>query len=441
MARKSDPRARIDEINRRAKAKLAEIERGADGPRFSAYCPHEPTAKQREFLGLACLEALYGGAAGGGKSDALLMAALQYADVAGYSALLLRRTYADLSLPGALMDRAHDWLAGSDARWDEREKTWTFPAGASVTFGYLESRTDHLRYQGSEFQFIGFDELTQFPEKQYRYLLSRLRRKKSLGAIPLRMRAGSNPGGPGHAWVKQRFLVESDQKDRIFVPARLDDNPHLDAAEYEKSLAGLDGVTRAQLRNGDWEIAAAGDVFRRDWFQIATDFPSGMRLHRAWDLAATAPKPGADPDYTVGALVGAHDGIFWILDIVRARLSPAGVERLIRQTAERDGPTVKIWIEQEPGSSGVNTIDRYARSVLTGFPVRGVRTTGSKSDRAAGWAAAAENGNVRLLRGKWIIEFLDEAAVFPGGDHDDQVDAVSLGYLAATGRRGGTASA
>ena len=140
---------------------------------------------------------MYGGAAGGGKSSCLLMAALKYVHLPDYSAILFRRTYSDLSLPGALMDRANEWLRGTDAHWQDQKKTWTFPSGSTLTFGYLDNENAKYRYQGSNFDFVGWDELTQFTESQYRYLFSRLRR--SAGSdIPLRMRSASNPGGFGH---------------------------------------------------------------------------------------------------------------------------------------------------------------------------------------------------------------------------------------------------
>jgi hypothetical protein len=204
---------------------------------------------------------LYGGAAGGGKSDWLLMEALKYVQVPGYAAILFRRTYTDLSLPGALMDRAEQWLASTDAHWSEKEKTWHFPAGATLSFGYLENYRDHYRYQGPEFQFVGFDELTQFTERQYRYLFSRLRRLAGV-QVPLRMRAASNPGGIGHEWVRQRFpILTPPTPRRVFVPARVDDNPHLDREEYLASLGELDEVEKARLLNGDWTILNEGLVY------------------------------------------------------------------------------------------------------------------------------------------------------------------------------------
>ena len=110
---------------------------------MNPFIPHEPTVKQRQFLALSGEEAFYGGAAGGGKSDALLMAALQYVEEPGYSAILFRRTYADLALPGALMDRAAEWLAHTDAKWEGTRKAWTFPSGAMLVFGYLDNERDH----------------------------------------------------------------------------------------------------------------------------------------------------------------------------------------------------------------------------------------------------------------------------------------------------------
>lgn len=388
------------------------------------YIPHDPEPKQAKFLLIPEDEALYGGAAGGGKSDALLMGALQFVGAPGYAAILFRRTYTDLSLPEGLMDRAHEWLGPTDAKWSEKNKTYTFPSNATLTFGYLEHEKHKFRYQGAAFQYIGFDELTQFTESQYRYLFSRLRRLED-SYVPLRMRSGSNPGGEGHEWVKQRFIVEGPTKGRPYIPATLDDNPHLDREEYVKSLNKLDPTTREQLLKGDWTAAQPGNMFQRSWCEIVEQAPSQMKRARYWDLAATEAKAGKDPDFTAGVLMGETEGIYYIINIIRTRESAKAVEDLVRQTAELDTKEIMVYMEQEPGSAGKSSIDHYRRNVLKGFAFWGKKTTGSKAMRAAPLASAAEAGNVKLVRGPWIGDFLDEVEQFPLGAHDDQVDAAS----------------
>ena len=375
---------------------------------------------------------MYGGAAGGGKSDALLMGALQYVDVPRYAAIIFRLTYADLALPEALMDRAQEWLGPTDAVWHSAEHKLTFPSGASVSFGYLETQKDKYRYQSAAFQYIAFDELTQFAEDRYRYLFSRLRRPDGLGGtvplarVPLRMRAASNPGGLGHEWVKQRFLTEGAAKGRVFIPAKLGDNPYLDQEEYRQSLAELDPVTRAQLLNGDWAARTAGGVFRREWFEIVPEAPAKPdKIVRFWDMAASVPKPGTDPDWTTGGRLSYKDGIWYLEDMRRVQASPHGVESLIVQTARLDGDLMPIRMEQEGGASGKTVIDFYSRGPLSGYNFLGRSPTASKLERAGPFATAAESGNVKLVQGAWIGEFLDEADAFPEGTWDDQIDACS----------------
>jgi predicted phage terminase large subunit-like protein len=381
-----------------------------------------------QFLLLDENEAFFGGAAGGGKSEALLMGALMYVRYSGYNAILFRRTYQDLSLPEALMDRAFDWLMPSDAEWDNHLHCWRFPSGARLSFGYLDAKRDRYRYQSAAFQYIGFDELTQFREDDYRYLFSRLRRLEGVD-LPLRMRSASNPGGMGHEWVKRRFLIEGSRHGRIFIPARLEDNPYIDQASYIASLNELDPITRARLLYGDWSARDTGGMFRRHWFPIITSIPVDFdRVVRFWDLAATKPKDQRDPDYTAGVLMGLKDDYFYIIDVKRVRETPQNVERLIKQTAYEDdtlvGPRIRIYLEEEPGSAGKYVIQHYSR-VLRSFAFYGHRTTGSKEDRAAPVSSQAEAGNIKLVQGTWITSFLDELEAFPFGAHDDQVDALS----------------
>jgi hypothetical protein len=221
------------------------------------------------------------------------MAALQYVDVPGYAALVLMKTFSDLSLPKAGMSRAREWLAGTRARPIDGGRAWHFPSGASVTFGYLDNLGDEQRYRTAEFQALCIDELTRFPEGQYRFLFSRLRKPKEgpLSAVPVRMRSASNPGGKHGEWVKKRFVpdeylrAKGDERfgrtwwsaDRLFVPARRSDNPTLDQDDYGRMLSRLLPVTRRQLEDGDWS-AHEGGHFKREWFRPYDDMGDAFFL-------------------------------------------------------------------------------------------------------------------------------------------------------------------
>lgn len=252
------------------------------------FIPHLPSRRQMEFLATNdSLEVCYGGAAGGGKSDALLMAALQFIDQPKYAAIIFRRTYADLSLPGALLDRSKSWFSGK-AHWREQSKQWTFASGATLTFGYLETEHDKYRYNSAEFQYIAFDELTQFTESQYTYLFSRMRKTTDMQAVPLRMRSAAMPGGVGHDWVRARFIDPATAIAPL-VAAKLDDNPGADRDGYRRSLAKLDPQTRDQLLHGDWD-AGEDAIINYEW----------IRRCESRDL----PPPNPRPEKYIGVDIG-----------------------------------------------------------------------------------------------------------------------------------------
>ena len=437
-------------------------------PKLTKYIPHAPEPKQGAFLWLTCLDAFYGGAAGGGKSDALLMSALQHVDIPGYNAILFRNTYANLSKPEGLMDRANDWLMNTDAHWQGDEKRWRFPSGATLSFGYLDGPRDHFNHQGPAYQFVGIDEIVQVRENQARYMFSRARKKtpdsyikdvKKLSKIkytekqlaefyiayknlPIRFRGASNPPAAEQIargkWVKSRYVdPDTREKDAIYIPAKLDDNPHLDKEDYIKSLNQLDPITRSQLLDGDWNIKAKGKMFQREWFKIVDAAPIEVEdTARFWDRASTEKvKEGHDPDWTSGSKLSmTNDGIIYIENVHRFRKSSRMNEQLIRQTSDMDGRNVQIYIEQEPGSSGKDVIDHYQRKVLSGFATKGISSSGTKSERAMPLASAAEAGNVYLVKGAWNKDFLDEFETFPYGEHDDQVDSTAGAYNQLTGK-------
>jgi predicted phage terminase large subunit-like protein len=370
-----------------------------------------------------------------------------------YKGLLLRRTFPELEK--SLIADSKILYPRLGGRYNGSAKVWTFPDGETIWFGHLEHDGDELRYQGAEFQFVGFDELTHFSEKQYLYIgFSRMRSSKG---IRLRLRAGTNPGGVGHEWVFKRFGAWLDpaspvvagpgevvyfRRDgdaeivvdksspgavgRCFVPASTADNPHI-LEEYTRNLDQLDQVTRAQLRDGNWLIRPGrGLLFKRQWFEIVERGPTEARRCRYWDLAATE-NGGA---YSAGVLMAVTDDGVYIENVVRGQWSPGQVEATILQTAKIDGRPTMVGLPQDPGQAGVAQVASYQKK-LSGFNVQFLRETGGKVDRARPVSAQAEPrggskfGRVKLVRGPWNLAYLQELEAFPDEHIKDQVDATS----------------
>ena len=387
-------------------------------------------------------ESLYGGSAGGGKSDALLMGALQYADHPAYAALILRRNYPQLAQPGAIMDRAHDWLGGTAARWDDDQHTYTFPSGATLTFGHMEYEKHKYRYQGAEYQYVGFDELTQFAESQYTYLFSRMRRLAG-SALPVRMRAASNPGGEGHDWVFERFFVRGPAEGRGFVPARLSDNPHLDQAEYVQSLAELDPLTRQQLLDGLWVVDPTRRPFRRTWWRGQHRFDAtderlryGGTLARwlTWD---TGFKDKEDSAYSArGVLELTPDYRLRLRDVWRDKLIfpdlVAVMERDIGRWNYDDKLRGVIIEDKATGTRAYQTLSGALTPALADLLIP-FQPQGSKEQRAAQAAVWCKLGCVDLPHPSaavpWLLPFTSELFTFPDTQFMDQVDMFSQGIL------------
>lgn len=461
------------------------------------YTIHTPHPVQQIALSLPNKELLFGGAAGGGKSDYMLMAALQYVDIPGYSALILRRTWPDLNSPGAILDRFKEWMApfvnSKEVHRGDQGRLWTFPSGAKIQFGYAQRPEAKLKFQGAEYQFVGFDEGTQFEPEIYEYLLSRLRRptipcaictnpltryyvnnvvryrhSENGGActtplpnpgaiqqyqpapdgttvfdIPLRMRVTANPGGLGHIYFKERFLeqrhVDGNGKkiDAVFIPSALKDNPSLDQASYQEQLASLSLVDRERLLNGNWEIMDEGAFFARGDFNFIDEIPLDKDViarARFWDFAAS---DGDRSDYTVGALCSITTSGRWVVeDIQRTRSLPQDVERLVRKTAIHDGISVKIYSEMEKGSAGKSLASHYTRNVLPGFQYKAIPVSGKKEDRAGALVSQVAEHNVDVINANWNLAFLDEFSTFPKGLHDDIVDACSHCFIQLAGLSG-----
>lgn len=406
---------------------------------------------QTNFLKCSAYELLFGGQAGGSKSESLLVAPLRWVTDPHFRGLLLRRTFSDLEK--SLIDRSRQLYprAFPGAKYSGNNKVWQFPSGAILYFGYCDHDKDVYQYQGAEFQFIGFDELTQFSERQYTYLLSRARSSKG---TPIRVRATTNPGGEGHEWVfkrwapwldtraeyagvralpgqklwyvnedGERYVPEgtTDALSRVFIPSKLTDNPYLLNSTYMAQLKGLDPVTRAQLLDGNWLIKPAkGLYFKRAWLTIVDAAPIEAKRIRFWDRGATT-----TGDWTVGVrMAKTKDSLLWVEDVVRMRGTPGEVKKTILETAKLDGKAVMVGLSQDPGQAGVFEADDYSKS-LQGFNVRFLRESGTKIVRAQPFSAQVEHGNVRIVRGHWNEPYIQTLEGFPEWEHDDDVDASS----------------
>ena len=458
--------ARLSKLDEGARRNLLKNLRAAiPPPRLSKYCPKTISPKQDACLSSQNLEVLFGGAAGPGKTALLTIAALQYADMPNYSALLLRTTMAELEMRGSLIDLSKRWLANTDAQWQEQKKRWFFPkTNGIIKFGYLERDDQKWQYGSAQFHFIGLDEAAQFKnEDTYKFMFSRLR-KDANDPIPLRMRLASNPIGPGAAWLKKRFITspESDNlRDepcflcdhlhwtekcpnpqcecplnpnsipRLYVPAKLKDNPYIDVATYRRSLAQLDPYTRQALEDGDWDAKPPGRMFQRAWFPTVDRRPADPLCRvRFWDLAATQEDKKKNPSWTCGVRMSyTEEGIFTVEHVVRVRETPGNVKALVKQTAAADPPGTAIYIEEEPGSSGKFVTAEYIK-YLPNYAVKGYPVRGDKAVRASPYAAQAESGNVRLVKAEWNEVYLDEHTQFPSTTvKNDQVDGSSGAYM------------
>jgi len=449
------------------------------------WCPHTPYPAQRAFLNCEAREVLYGGAAGGGKSDAILMAALEYADVPGYSALILRRDFQRLALPGAIMDRSKEWLSNTRARWNEQYRRWTFPSGATLQFGYVDSPDDRFRYASAEFQFIGFDELTEFrlaedESNPYTFLFSRLRRTQGLN-VPLRFRAASNPGNIGHAWVKRRFITTESATavergitgvfpaadGRYFVPAAIRDNPAINADEYEANLGHLPPVMRARLMRGNWD-AVESLIFQAEWlrrYRSRGDLLDGgpaSQVHTAQcrrfatvDTAGTSKdladaQKGKAPSWSVCAVwdYSAKVDCLFLRHVWRERVGWVGLCAGVLATL-RNWNVTRVRIEN--AHVGPALRDQLAASGFAGNvelvspAVKSQRDkgAGAKLDRAiaSGLVKRVESGRLLIPESApWLPDWEMEVTSWGGlpDEQADQIDTASYACVEVGGpARGG----
>ena len=427
---------------------------------------------QELFLSTPADIAIYGGAAGGGKTWGLLIEPLRHVTtVKDYGAVIFRRTSKQVKNEGGMWDESYKLYPHVGAVPKEGSLAWLFPPYENqVRFSHMEHEKNRFDWQGAQIPFIGFDELTHFTEEMFFYMLSRNR--TTCGVVPY-VRATTNPDADSWVaaliawWIDQdtglpiparsgavRWFIRVDQgliwadrpadlaryipavapgdethviqpKSLTFIPANVHDNAILMARDpqYLSNLYALPPVERARLLGGNWKIRpASGLILNRGWFRILERAPADpLARVRYWDKAGTT----GGGKRTAGVLMARHaDGRYVIEDVVKGHWAAAERNRVIRQVARADGVTVDIYLEQEPGSGGKESAEISIRE-LAGYSVHADRPTGDKVARADPLSAQAEAGNVYLVHGSWNKDYLAEADAFPESSYTDQVDASS----------------
>ena len=421
---------------------------------------------QTEFLRTKADIAFYGGAAGGGKSYALLLEPLRHLDNPRFGGVIFRRNSVQVRNEGGLWDESMAIYTQLGAHPREAFLEWTFSSGARLKFAHLENEKTVYDWQGSQVPFIGWDELTHFTYKQFIYMLSR---NRSTSGVPGYVRATCNPDCD--SWVREwvswylddagypipersgvlRWFVRVDDKmiwgnsreelvarygpealpkSFTFIPSKLQDNKILMEKDpaYLANLRSLSRVDRLRLEGGNWNVrASAGMVFQREWFPTVEAIPSGwVQGLRFWDRAATKPnESNRDPDWTRGLLLYKYpNGTYIVADLKSLRDTPGRVEDLVKNVASYDSQSVTIMSQQDPGSAGVAEAENFVR-MLGGYDVRIMTTSKDKITRAKPVSAQAEVGNIMVLRAPWNNDFFTELENFPEGTHDDCVDVLS----------------
>jgi predicted phage terminase large subunit-like protein len=427
---------------------------------------------QTEFLGTTANIAIYGGAAGSGKTYSLLMEPIRHYRIRSFAAVIFRKTLADVKKAGSLWDTSHE-VYSSYGKPKVGTLSWSLKPGGKIVFAYLERFQDTVNWMGSQIPLLMFDELTHFDKDTFFYMLSR---NRSVIGIRPYVRCTTNPDA--NSWVaeflswwidqetgfpiperagKLRYFVRqgddliwantaerlvdvfgpaSMPKSVTFIPAKVTDNRVLMTRDpgYMANLLALSYVERMRLLEGNWKIKpSAGLYFRREWVTVVETIPEGTRFVRGYDLAATEKTASNDPDFTCSTKIGrTPEGRFIVVHHSRAQESPSKVERKLLTTATADGREVRIHIPQDPGSAGKTQVEHLAQ-LLAGFDVRFAPASGDKIVRFGPFSAQAEAGNVAVLRASWNDVWFTQLENFPEGKHDDDADSTSEAFNGLTG--------
>lgn len=440
------------------------------------HCISPQAGPQTMFMASKADIVIYGGAAGGGKTHALLLEALRHKDVKGFGGIIFRKNYTQITAEGGLWDASHKLF--SQVKNAESKKTpklhWRFEGGGKLSFAHLEREEDLKSWQGTEIAYIAFDELTHFTKRQFLYMLSRNR--TTCGVKPY-VRATCNPDVDSWVadfiawWINQetgypipersgqvrymcvlndtiywadnseelteKYDVSPEEcKTVTFIASRLEDNKILMESDpgYLANLKAMTEVDMERLLYGNWKIkASAGSFFKRTQvgkFLVKT--PDDLvAVCRAWDLAATDKDENDNAAYTAGVLMGKRkDGRFVILDVINQQLKAGDVRVLVSKTAMIDKvkyPNVRVRLPQDPGQAGKEQAQSYM-TMLAGYDVVIKPESGDKATRAEPMAAQWQHGNFDIVVGEWNEAYFNQLESFPDSKFKDMVDASSSAF-------------
>ena len=447
---------------------------GRDTPKPNILGPQ--AGPQTMFMASSADIVIYGGAAGGGKTYALLLEALRHKDVKGFGGVIFRKNFTQITAEGGLWDASNKIFSQvPDAHSRKTPKYhWRFYSGAKLHFAHLDREEDLQAWQGTEIAYLGFDELTHFTKHQFLYMLSRNR--STCGVKPY-VRCTCNPDSDSWVaefiswWIDQdtgypirersgivRYMCvlnnvirwgdspeelekeynipPTDCKSVTFIASRLEDNKILMQSDpsYLSNLKAMTEVDMERLLYGNWKIKAqAGRFFKRTQIPVdgyLTQIPDDVLYWcRAWDLAATDEDENGDADYTAGVLIGRRkNGRFIVADVINQQIKAGDVEKLIQMTAISDrnkyGYNYRVRLPQDPGAAGKIVAKQYLNN-LSGFDVKKESVSGSKQLRATPFAAQWQNGFIDVLVAPWNEDYFSQLESFPESKHDDMVDASS----------------
>ena len=441
---------------------------------------------QETFLSTSADIAIYGGAAGGGKTYALLLEAVRHTGNPKFGAVIFRRQSIQITQEGGLWDSSFEVYGGIKGAVPKTSPRyhWKFRTGARVGFAHIDGDRDLGKWQCSQIALIGFDELTHFTKKQFFYMMSR---NRSASGIDPYIRATCNPdadswvadfiswwidrdtGYPisersgvirymvhindviswfdtedeGIDFAKQsgldEFMAMKSVKSVTFIASTLHDNKILMENDpgYLANLLALTEVEKERLLNGNWKIKpSAGSFFKRTQIgDILTTIPNDIvAICRGWDLAATDEDENKEAAYTAGVLMAKRAcGRFLVLDVVNRQLKAGEVRKLIMTTTKADNAkyrkycTVRQRLPQDPGQAGKEQAGSYIE-MLAGYSVVTRPESGSKESRAEPMAAQWQQGFFDVMEGEWNEEYFNQLESFPESKFKDMVDAGSSAF-------------